>query len=153
MATKRVFPKARIIFNYSVSRSIFASVSNIKHPFLQEDLDAIKQELDSIIAKDIPIKRSSITKEEATSYYDEIGYKDKAKTLKYRKESTVHVYECDTYRNYMFGYMLPSTGYIKSYKLRKRDKFLILRMRRFSRMPYVRPIAGEILQLLAILTK
>lgn len=118
MATKRVFPKARIIFNYSVSRSIFASVSNIKHPFLQEDLDAIKQELDSIIAKDIPIKRSSITKEEATAYYDEIGYKDKARTLKYRKESTVHVYECDTYRNYMFGYMLPSTGYIKSYKLR-----------------------------------
>ncbi len=115
MAARRVFPKARVIFNYSVSRSIFASISNIKRPFLQEDLDAIQKELDEIIAKDLPIKRSSITKEEAFAYYNEIGYKDKAKILTYRKESTVHVYECDDYKNYMFGYMLPSTGYITDY--------------------------------------
>lgn len=118
MATKRVFPKARVIFNYSISRSIFASVSNINHPFLKEDLDLIKDELNKIIQQDIPIKRLSITKEEADKYYNEIGYKDKAKILAYRKESTVHVYECAEYKNYMFGYMLPSTGYITSYKLK-----------------------------------
>jgi uridine kinase len=28
------------------------------------------------------------------------------------------MYECDGYKNYMFGYMLPSTGFIKAYKLR-----------------------------------
>lgn len=118
MAVRKIYPKARVIFNYSVSRSIFASVSCINHPFLQEDLDAIQKELDSIIAKDLPIKRSSITKEEAYKYYNEIGYKDKARILAYRKESTVHVYECDDYKNYMFGYMLPSTGYITNYKFR-----------------------------------
>lgn len=118
MATKRVFPKARIIFNYSVSRSIFASISNINHPFLEEDLQLIKKELKDIIAQDLPIKRSSITKEEAYAYYNEIGYKDKAKILAYRKESTVHVYECGDYKNYMFGYMLPSTGYIRDYNLK-----------------------------------
>lgn len=118
MATKRIFPKARVIFNYSVSRSIFASVSNINRPFLQEDLNQIKEELDKIIAADMPIKRSSITKEEAYEYYNAIGYKDKAKILTYRKESTVHVYECGDYKNYMFGYMLPSTGYITSYRFK-----------------------------------
>ncbi len=117
MAFKKVFPKAKVIFNYSVSRSIFASISNIKHAFLQEDLDAIKAELDRIIAANLPIKRSSISKEEAIEYYNSIGYKDKAKIIQYRKESTVHVYECGDYKNYMFGYMLPSTGYIKSYRL------------------------------------
>ncbi len=117
MACKKVFPKAKVIFNYSVSRSIFASISNIKHAFLQEDLDAIKAELDRIIAANLPIKRSSISKEEAIEYYNSIGYKDKAKIIQYRKESTVHVYECGDYKNYMFGYMLPSTGYIKSYRL------------------------------------
>ncbi len=118
MAVQRVFPKARVIFNYSVSRSIFASISNINHAFLQADLDKIKEELDKIIAEDLPIKRSSITKEEANQYYNEIGYKDKAKILTYRKEATVHVYECGDYKNYMFGYMLPSTGYIKEYRFK-----------------------------------
>ncbi len=118
MAIQRIYPKARVIFNYSISRSIFASVSNINHAFMQADLDKIKEELDKIIAEDLPIKRSSISKEEANQYYNEIGYKDKAKILSYRKESTVHVYECGDYKNYMFGYMLPSTGYIKEYKFR-----------------------------------
>ena len=35
--------------------------------------------------------------------------------IKYRTEN-VNVYECDGYRNYMYSYMLPSTGYLKSYK-------------------------------------
>lgn len=118
MAAQRIYPKARIIFNYSVSRSIFVSVSNINHPFLQEDLTKIEEELNKIIAADMPIKRFSITKEEANRYYNEIGYKDKAKILTYRKEATVHMYECGNYKNYMFGYMLPSTGYIKAYKFK-----------------------------------
>lgn len=118
MAIQKIYPKARVIFNYSVSRSIFVSVSNINHPFLQEDLTKIEEELNKIIAADLPIKRFSITKEEANRYYNEIGYKDKAKILTYRKEATVHMYECDNYKNYMFGYMLPSTGYIKAYKFK-----------------------------------
>ena len=118
MAVKRVYPAARIIFNYSVSRALAATIANFNRPFLQSDLDKIQTELDDIIAKDIPISRYSITKEEAAAYYNEIGFNDKASILKYRKEETVHMYECDDYKNYMFGYMLPSTGFIKEYKLR-----------------------------------
>lgn len=117
MAVKRVYPAARIIFNYSVSRSILATIANFNRPFLQSDLDKIQAELEDIIAKDLPISRYSITKEEAKDYYNEIGFTDKASILEYRKEDTVHMYECNGYKNYMFGYMLPSTGFIKDYKL------------------------------------
>ena len=117
MAVKRLYPFARIIFNYSVSRSIFATITNLNRPLQKTDLDKIQSELDNIIALDLPISRFSVTKEEAKKYYNEIGFNDKAKILAYRKEDTVHMYECDGYKNYMFGYMLPSTGFIKSYKL------------------------------------
>lgn len=118
MAIERVYPKAKVIFNYSVSRSIFASVSNINHAFFQDDLDLIQEELVNIINSDYPINRYTVSKEEALQYYNEIGYKDKARILKYRSEDEVHMYECDGYKNYMFGYMLPSTGYIREYKLK-----------------------------------
>lgn len=117
MAVKRVYPSARIIFNYSVSRSILATIANFNRPFLQSDLDKIQAELDDIIAQNLPISRYSVTKEEAKAYYNEIGFADKASILEYRKENTVHMYECNGYKNYMFGYMLPSTGFIKAYKL------------------------------------
>lgn len=117
MAVKRLYPFARIIFNYSVSRSIFATITNLNRPLQKSDLDKIQEELDKIIAADLPISRFSVTKEEAYKYYSEVGFNDKAKILSYRKEDTVHMYECDGYKNYMFGYMLPSTGFIKAYKL------------------------------------
>ena len=118
MAVKRLYPEARIIFNYSVSRSIAATIANFNRPFLQSELDHIQEKLDEIIQKDLPISRYSVTKAEATAYYNEIGFCDKASILAHRKEDTVHMYECDGYKNYMFGYMLPSSGFIKSYKLR-----------------------------------
>ena len=117
MAIKRIYPFARVIFNYSVSRAIFASIPNFNGPFRQSDLDKIKAELDKIIEADLPIVRSSVTKEEAVKYYTENGFNNKAKILAYRTEDTVHMYECDGHKNYMFGYMLPSTKFIKSYKL------------------------------------
>ena len=118
MAVKRLYPSARIIFNYSVSRAISATIANFNRPFLQSDLDKIQAELDDIIAQDLPIFRHSLTKEDAAAYYNEIGFTDKASILKYRKEETVHMYQCGDYKNYMFGYMLPSTGFIQEYKLR-----------------------------------
>ena len=118
MAAQKVWPKARIVFNYSVSRSIFASVSNLGHPFLQEDLDALSLEVNNIINSNYKISRYSVTKEEAINYYKSIGFNDKVRVLKYRKEDTVHMYECNNYKNYMFGYMLPSTGYLKEFTLK-----------------------------------
>lgn len=117
MAVKRVYPTARIIFNFSVSRAIAATIANFNRPFLQSDLDKIQKELENIIAQDLPISRYSVTKEEAKAYYNEIGFSDKASILEYRKEETVHMYECAGYKNYMFGYMLPSTGFIQAYRL------------------------------------
>ena len=67
-----------------------------------------------------------LPKEEALKIYEEHGYEDKAHLLRYRPENTVHFYECNGYLNYMFGYMVPKTGYIKEYKLRLYDRGFIM---------------------------
>lgn len=143
MAIERVYPKARVIFNYSVSRSIFASISNINHAFMQSDLDLIQAELTKLISEDIPIKRFSVSKEEALKYYTEIGYKDKAKIIAYRPEATVHMYECGGYKNYMFGYMLPSTGYIREYKLKLYSPGFIIQYPRSEAKGQIPPFKDE----------
>ena len=118
MALYRVNPRAKISFNFSVSRSMYAEVSNIGHQFGQLDLVEIENELNNIIAADYPITRSSLTIEEACNYYASLGWDDKVDVLKYHPTESVHIYECDGFKNYMFGYMLKSTGFIKKYNLR-----------------------------------
>jgi len=143
MAVERVFPKARVIFNYSVSRSIFASISNINHALFPDDLDLIQDELVKIINQDLPIRRSTVSKSEAIKYYEEIGYKDKVKILKYRPEDEVHMYECDGYKNYMFGYMLPSTGFIREYKLKLYSPGFIIQYPRSETLGQIPPFKDE----------
>ena len=117
MAIKNIYPDSRVIFNQSISRSIFCDIRNIGK-INNSVLEKIKAEVDRIIAADYPIRRVTVAKAEALEIYKNLGYEDKAEILAYRPEDTVHFYACNGYLNYMFGYMVPSTRYLKAYKLR-----------------------------------
>ena len=117
MACKRRFPNARIHFNYSVSKSIFCSISNFGHAFLQENLDELEDEINKLISLDLPMTRSKFTLDEAKAIYTKQGFYDKLKVLEYHKDELVNIYECDGYYDYMYDIMVPSTGYIKKFRL------------------------------------
>lgn len=125
MAIKNIYPDAQVVINYSISRSFFVEVKNIG-VLNHKVLNNIKNEMDRLIDANFDVKRVEVTKEKASKIYEELGYKDKVEILKYRPEDTVHFYECNGYMNYMFGYMVPKTGYLKSYKLSLYDKGFIV---------------------------
>ena len=106
MAIKNIYPTAKVVFNYSISRSFLCEIMNIG-PINNNVLTAIKTEMERIIEADYPITRVTKPKAEALKIYEELGYEDKAAILAYRPEDTVHFYECNGYLNYMFGYMVP----------------------------------------------
>ena len=118
MAVNRLYKKVKVVFNTSISRAIFANISGINGPVNVKEMTKIENEMRSLIEQDIPIKRYSTTIEEAKKIYNNFGYYDKSAMLDYRPEKTVHMYKCDNYLNYMFGYMVPSTGYLKEFKLK-----------------------------------
>lgn len=118
MALERLYPTIKVKFNQSVSRSLSCEVSGIDQKIDQDFLDALQEEMDRLIAADYQITREKMSKEEALELYRERGYDDKIEVLKYRVEDTVNVYKCEDYVNYMFGYMVPSTGYLKDYRLK-----------------------------------
>jgi len=118
MAVNRLYKKVKVVFNTSISRAIFANISGINGPVNVKEMTKIENEMRSLIEQDIPIKRYSTTIKEAKKIYNNFGYYDKSAMLDYRPEKTVHMYKCDNYLNYMFGYMVPSTGYLKEFKLK-----------------------------------
>ncbi len=118
MAWDRLFSDVGFRFSYNVSRSIFVELLN--HDKLADTymVRQLEMEMQKIVDADLPFKRIIVTKDEARGIYEEHGMFDKLEILKFRPEKTVHFYECAGYLNYMFGYMVPSSGYLKQWKLR-----------------------------------
>ena len=117
MAFDRVYPGLKIRFCYNVSRSVFVQLLDTTVKADLHMVKAIQEEVDRIIKSDFEFKRIKIRNEEAKDIYLKHGLLDKLDILKYRPEETVHLYDCDGYLNYMYIRMVPSTGYLKDYKI------------------------------------
>ena len=118
MAMKKIRPELNVRFSYNVSRSIFIQVTNKGVTVDRLLVEKLQREMRNIVDADLPFHRTKISVGEAEELYKRLGYKDKLEILKYRPEPTVHVYECDGYENYMYGYMVPSSGYLKNFFIR-----------------------------------
>lgn len=117
MAAQRLYPDIKFRFSYSVSRSIFAHVEIGNKVITTQVVEEIYQEMKKIADNDYIFERVIISNEEAAKLYEEFKLYDKLAVLQYRPEKTVHLYKADNYFNYMYGKMVPSTGYLKNFKL------------------------------------
>jgi uridine kinase len=128
MAFRRKYPNLVIKFSNSISMGIYGRAIDIK--LTKEMINNVIEEMHWIIKQDFPITRRQLSIQEASNFYLKMGLLDKVNTLKYRHER-VNVYECYGYRNYMHGYMVPSTKYLEEFELHHfEDGFLIQYPRR-----------------------
>lgn len=83
----------------------------------QELVDKVKEKMQEYVHKDMLIMKKSMPLEEANELFAKHNMKDKESLFKYRGSSSVNVYDLDGYYDYYYGYMLPSTGYVKYFDL------------------------------------
>ena len=115
-ATNLIDPRIEITFNYSISRSIYIDVA-LQSMSLTYFHATLHKTLKEIIHQNIPIRRIQMPLDEAKLYYDTHFLNHKTQLFKFRQEAYVNAYQIETYINYLYGYMVPSSGYIKDYEL------------------------------------
>lgn len=132
LAVKTINPKWDVKFYYNISRSIFGKILYKGKPLHINSalVKQLKATVDTLVEKDLPLQRIRTAKEEALRIYRENHFSDKVKVLTYRSEDFVHLYECKTdkldYFDYLYSFLVPSTGYLKSYKIRFYDPGFLL---------------------------
>lgn len=131
MAFHNIYPDVRIRFSYNVSRSLFCQALTPGFNMYRA-AESIKNEVSRIIAADLPIERVTVSKEEAEEIYRRFDHLDKIDILRYRPESTVNLYVCDGYYDYMHSYMVASTGCIRKYLIEPYSPGIIVQYPRYE---------------------
>lgn len=87
----------------------------------------LKKEMYRLVMADIEIEKRSINTDDAIALFHELGMKDKEKLFRYRRSSRVNIYVLDHYKDYFYGFMVPSTGYLRYYDVTPyEDGFVLL---------------------------
>ena len=101
-------------------------VSSRKMPVNEETLASIENRMKELVSQNLPIEKRSIPVEEAIEHFARHGMTDKARLFRFRRSSSVNVYLLDGFEDYYYGYMVPSTGYLKYFKLIPYDEGFVL---------------------------
>ncbi len=82
-----------------------------------EFLESLGAEMRRLADADLPIRKTSVPTADAVKLFHELGMSGKEKLFRYRRSSRVNIYELDGYKDYYYGHMVPSTGYLEQFDL------------------------------------
>ena len=126
-AVSEIFPEGKLYVEHPVSKGYFCNL-RIGRPIELEDVQAVKQRMQEIIAEDIPFHRTECHVTEAVRVFSERGMKDKVKLLESSGSLYTYYYTLGDTVDYYYGNLLPSTGFIKLFDLVKYYDGLLLRI-------------------------
>ncbi len=120
-----VVQKVRI--HFSVSKGYYCTVAgNVSVD--QEFLDLVEARMRRMVEMDMPICKRSIQTDEAIALFGRHGMHDKERLFRYRRVSKVNIYSMNEFEDYYYGYMVPSAGYLKYFRLHLYDEGFVVQM-------------------------
>jgi uridine kinase len=129
-AFDQCFPGATLTVDHSVSSGgYFCQVSG-RPPLSQAELQALEDAMNWLVQANLPFERQEMPIAEATAYFQATGKTEKVRLLAHRKKSYLTMYQLQAFRDYHHGYMVPSTGYLRWFKLTMTGQGFTLRFPR-----------------------
>lgn len=119
--------KKKVSVYYSLGKGLYCEL----HSSVTLDNDLllkIKKRMDELVAMDLPIRKRTISTDEAIKIFHNAQMTDKENLFRYRRASKVNIYSLDGLEDYNYGYMAPSTGYVRFYELYLYDSGFVLQM-------------------------
>ena len=118
LALRRLWPDVKAKIHCTVGAGLLIEMEKPA----DFSLTALENQMRSIIASDIPLIRTRTTTQEAIAYFAENGRSDKARLLRNRQVDWFDWYTTEDFRDYYYGEMMPSTGYLSVWQLREAEQ-------------------------------
>jgi threonyl-tRNA synthetase len=118
-AVKDLFPDAQVTIGPVIENGFFYDFS-YKRPFTLEDLAAIEKRMAELAAKDEPVTRRVLPRDQAVAYFKGMGEQYKAEIIaSIPANEDVSLYREGNFEDLCRGPHVPSTGKLKFFKLMK----------------------------------
>ena len=118
-AVKELFPDAQVTIGPVIENGFYYDFS-YKRPFTPEDLAAIEKRMGELAAKNEPVTRRVLPRDEAVAYFQSIGEHYKAEIIAgIPAGEEVSLYREGAFEDLCRGPHVPTTGKLKHFKLMK----------------------------------
>jgi len=118
-AVKDLYPEAQVTIGPVIENGFYYDFS-YSRPFTPEDLSAIERRMGELAAKDEPVERQVLPRDEAVAFFEAQGEHYKAEIIASIPEGeAVSLYREGAFTDLCRGPHVPSTGKLKHFKLMK----------------------------------
>lgn len=127
-----LFPEAKINIEYGLNFGALYCEVEGRPPFSETELKQIEARMRQLVEANLPIHKERISIKEAEKLFKARGADDKLRLLRARHKPYLTIYSLSHYRDYLHGYMVPSTGYLKTFAVEPYSDGFMLRYPRSS---------------------
>ncbi len=111
----------------SLNKGLYTEIKTEK-PVTEDQVRAVENRMRELVDRDIPFIKTVVDREEGIRIIKEDGRDEKCRLLgENLGVEEVEFYTLDGYRNFFYGFMVPSTGYVRYFQLMKYRRGVLLR--------------------------
>lgn len=112
-AARELFPGHTLHIRHSMGTSGFYCELEGIDEFTRADADALRERMQRIVERDLPIERTKALTSEVRAIYEAQGLDDKVALIDTRPRLYSKLYTLDGLAGYFYGSLAPSTGYVR----------------------------------------
>ena len=118
-AVKELFPDAQVTIGPVIEDGFYYDFA-YKRPFTEEDLEVIERKMTELAARDFPVSRQLMDRDEAIRFFKDMGEDYKAEIIgEIPQGEEISLYRQGDFIDLCRGPHVPSTGKLKAFKLMK----------------------------------
>ena len=119
--------EAHVVIEHSLRGNLYCEIRNPAVEVTEELLQQLQDKMQEYVSADLPIGKKIFRKDRAMEIVKKQGMLDKAELFRFRRASSVNLYELDGFYDYFYGYMPSTTGALKLFGLVAHEKGFLLR--------------------------
>ncbi|NOZ34502.1 MAG: nucleoside kinase [Chlorobi bacterium] len=127
-AVKDIMPDADLMIEHTVSKGYFCEIKGVNLASNDNLIEDIKMQMNKIIVADYPFIRKDILNSEAVKIFEATNFPEKVNLFKQSPALYTSIYQLDNMLDYFYGYLVPSTGYLKKFDLIPLYKGMLLQI-------------------------
>jgi len=116
-ALQELYPGVKFTIGPPIDQGFYYDIDPDGHQISSDDFDTIEEKMLELARRDVDFERRDVSKDEAESYYQDLGNEYKLELIEGLDDGDITFYEQGSFTDLCRGPHIPSTGDIKAPKL------------------------------------